>query len=127
MVCPQLQQLDHFMRLSREARSDIEWWFQFSTDWNGIAIVWERMQMRETATLTWDASRAGGVGRWFMLPWSGPITECHITVKELVPIVLATALWGKERQDQLVQVWCDNSAVVNIVNHGSSREKQSMH
>ena len=62
-----------------------------------------------------------------MLPWSGPITECHITVKELVPIVLATTLWGKEWQGQLVQMWCDNSVIVNIVNYGSSREKQSMH
>ena len=126
------KQLDHFVRLSSEARLDIGWWFQFSTDWNGIAIVRQRKQMRATATLILDVSRGWGCGaywgsKWFMLPWSGPITECHITVKELIPIVLATALWGKEWQGQLVQVWCDNSAVVNIVNRGSLREKQSMH
>ena len=62
-----------------------------------------------------------------MLPWTGPITECHITAKELVPIVAAAALWGKEWQGQTVQVWCDNAAVVSIVNHGSSRDKQAMH
>ena len=116
----------------RAAQQRIQIGYQFSTDWNGIATVRQRMQMRATATLTSDASRGWGCGaywgsKWFMLPWSGPITECHITVKELVPIVLATSLWGKEWQGQLVQVWCDNSAVVNIVNHRSSREKQSIH
>ena len=83
-------------------------------------------------TLTSDVSGGWGCGaywdsQWFMLPWTGPITECHLTAKELVPIVAAAALWGKEWQGQTVQVWCDNTAVVSIVNHGSSRDKQAMH
>ncbi len=51
----------------------------------------------------------------------------HITTKELVPIVLETALWGKEWQGQAVQIWCDNAAVVSVINQGSSRDKQAMH
>ena len=83
-------------------------------------------------TLTSDASGGWGCGaywdsQWFMLPWTGPITECHLTAKELVPIVAAAALWGKEWQGQTVQVWCDNTVVVSIVNHGLSRDKQAMH
>ena len=30
--------LDHFVRFSRDARSDVEWWYQFSTLWNGVSI-----------------------------------------------------------------------------------------
>ncbi len=29
------EHLDHYVHLNREARSDIEWWFQFSGKWNG--------------------------------------------------------------------------------------------
>ena len=32
--------------------------------------------------------------KWFQLWWPDAIQETHITVKELVPIVLAAAVWG---------------------------------
>ncbi len=35
-----VQQFDRIIRLNREARDDIEWWFQFSKEWNGTAMVW---------------------------------------------------------------------------------------
>ena len=41
--------------------------------------------------------------------------EC-ITIKELVPVVLAAAVWGKEWVGQTVQAHCDNAAVVEILN-----------
>lgn len=45
-----------------------------------------------------------------------PMQEAHITIKELVPIVLAVAVWGKEWHGLTVQARCDNSAVVAILN-----------
>ncbi len=124
-------QLEHFVRLNHEARFDIEWWYQFSSKWNGITILQERSN-NKMVSLTSDASGSWGCGaywdtKWFMFKWSGPVAECHITTKELVPIVMATALWGEEWRGQIVQVWCDNAAVVSIVNHGSTRDKQAMH
>ena len=62
-----------------------------------------------------------------MLPWVGPILRCHITVKELAPIVVAAALWCKSWRGKLVGVRCDNSAVVNIINQGTSRSPEAMH
>ena len=85
-----------------------------------------------TVTLTSDASGTWGCGayvgkHWFRLPWIGVILEAHITVKELVPIVIAALMWGQEWKGMLVQVRCDNAAVVAIVNSGSSRNSQAMH
>ena len=124
--------LEHFIRLNREARSDVEWWFQFSAEWNGVAMLRATQAAQATASVTSDASGGWGCGaywgsQWFMLPWEGPIKQCHITAKELVPIVVAAAVWGKGWQGQTVQVWCDNTAVVNIINRGSSRDKDAMH
>ncbi len=124
-------QLEHFVRLNQDARSDIEWWYQFSSKWNGITMLQERSN-NKLVSLTSDASGSWGCGaywgtKWFMLKWSGPVAECHITTKELVPIVMATALWGEKWRGQTVQVWCDNAAAVSIVNHGLTRDKQAMH
>lgn len=36
---------DHYLRFCREARSDIEWWFQLSARWNGISIMRTHRQL----------------------------------------------------------------------------------
>ena len=73
--------------------------------------------------LTSDASGGWGCGgfweqKWFQVAWEG--TECssptNIAVKELIPIVIAVALWGIEWQGRVVN-YCryDNQAVVVAV------------
>lgn len=51
----------------------------------------------------------------------------NITVKELLPIVMAAALWGAGWSGKTVRAECDNTAVVAIVNSGTSREPEAMH
>ena len=34
-----VEEPDHFIRLNNEAKSDIEWWFQFIRQWNGRAML----------------------------------------------------------------------------------------
>jgi len=53
--------------------------------------------------------------------------EAHITAKELLPIVLACALWGKQWQGQTIKCLCDNAAVVAIIRSGWSKHDLSMH
>ncbi len=53
--------------------------------------------------------------------------DTTLPLKELVPIVIAATVWGKQWHGQTVQVWCDNAAVVHIINHGSARDKDAMH
>jgi hypothetical protein len=129
-----VSKLDYFVRLSTEARSDIKWWFQFSDRWNGISMMHRSnyAYMQASVSLTSDASGRWGFGaysgpHWFMLKWAGPIVECHITAKEMVPIVVAAAIWGKSWRGKTIRAWCDNAAVVSTINHGSSRNQDTMH
>ncbi len=122
---------EHFVRLSREARSDIEWWWQFSTGWNGVKLLRGLAEV-PSITLESDASGWWGCGaywgsRWFQLPWAGQTEQWYITAKELVPIVIATVLWGREWRDRTVLARCDNTAVVSIIGKGSSRDREAMH
>ncbi len=80
------KKLDQLVRLNREARSDIEWWFQFSERWNGRGIMRENKETQASVSITSDASGSWGCGafcgsKWFMLQWAGPVKESHITVK----------------------------------------------
>ena len=83
-------------------------------------------------SLTTDASGSWGCGgfsgtQWFSLKWTSSAAPLHITVKELLPITMAAALWGPQWKGKTVQVWCDNEAVVAIINQGSSKDLDVMH
>ena len=126
----EVKHMDHYVQLNRDARSDIEWWAQFSSSWNGVAIMQDPATQQIEGSITSDASGGWGCGafsgeEWFMLRWS---KDRHITAKELVPIVIAAAIWGRSWEGKTIQAWCDNAAVViHIVNHGSSRNQEAMH
>ena len=124
--------LEHYVRLNHDARSDIEWWIQYSTIWNGISMMHFPDQSNPSFSLTSDASGNWGCGafsgsQWFMLPWTKETEPYHITAKELVPIVIAGAVWGRQWRGTTVLAHCDNMAVVHIVNQGSSRNRDAMH
>ena len=126
------KRLDHFVRLGKEARSDIEWWWRFCEGWNGVAVLPGPAEARATKTFASDASGSWGCGacwaeQWFQLQWHGGMQDAHITCKELVPIVVATAIWGRHWQNSTVQVLCDNEAVVTIVNKRTTKDTECMH
>ena len=122
--------LNYFIRLNAEAKSDIEWWFQFMNRWNGISML--PLPKLQSAPLVADASGNWGCGaywdqEWFQLKWSQMLAGAHISVKELTPIVLATAIWGKHWRCGKVQTFSDNTATVEAINSHSSRIKESGH
>jgi len=121
---------DYFIRLNIEARSDIEWWFQFIRHWNGRAMI--PPPLMQLLTLVSDASGTWGCGAylgcdWFQLPWKSSLRDAHISAKELTPIVVATAIWGKAWQGHTIQVFSDNSAAVAAINNCTSTLQDSAH
>jgi len=88
-----------------------------------------------------DASGSFGCGavysllqEWFQLPWSIHciqswlrLHESGIALKELLPIVLACAIWGRVWQFFQIIAHYDNEAVILIVNSGYSRVSHIMH
>jgi len=62
---------------------------------------------------------------WFSLPWVHVYSLLHITVKEMVPIILAALTWSHYWRGGQVMMYCDNSAVVTI--NKSNKEKFVMH
>ena len=126
------KRLDHHIRLNLSARSDIEWWWQFASPWNGISMLVTQLKENPAIVCTTDASGSWGCGAWygqycFQLQWVVPINSYNITVKELLPIVLAAAVWGSHWKGLTVKIRCDNAAVVAMINRGTSHEPEAMH
>ena len=126
--------MDHHVHLNAEARSDLAWWHEFVECWNWVSLMVALGIQEASATLTSDASGQWGCGafweeRWFQLPWND--TQCpqkaNIAVKELIPVVVATALWGRYWEGRVVLARCDNEAVVAVLNKRTSKVPEMMH
>ena len=128
------RELHHFIRLNKGFRSDLEWWSMFLSDWNGVSLLSTVVRKPPDVTITSDASGNWGggafssTGEWFQCSWPEEWKDVHITVKELVPIVIATTLWGCYWRGKTIQCRTDNAAVVAIINSGRSKHSNwAMH
>lgn len=128
----------HHIRLSSAIRSDILWWHSFVDGWNGVSLIPKPLFQR--SVLWSDASGSLGcgaicpsLGRWIQLLWDGREKALavgqadSITWMELLPIVLASAVWGPEWHGQSVLVYCDNTGAVAVANSGYSKAPRIMH
>ena len=120
-----------FVRLNVEARSDILWWHTFIEHWNGLSMMQQARKGNPDIILTSDASGSWGCGAfsdagWFQQCWSSNTCEYHITAKELIPIVIAMAVWGCSWTNKSILCRCDNEAVVSILNTGTSKDPTVM-
>ena len=118
-----VRQLHRHIRLNREARVDLEWWHQFGEDWNSVAMMWCMDRAKPGTVVTTDVSGAWGCGAWWESQWLqlrwdglGETARYGVTAKEMLPIVVDMAVWGKAWQGQSVLARCDNMAVVAIEN-----------
>ena len=110
-----------FIRLNIEAHSDILWWAQFITHWNGLSMMQKACCSNPDVILTSDASGSWGCGAfyadsWFQLQWPAA----------LLYSVIAAGIWGAQWANKFVLCRCDNEAVVHIINTGTSKDSTVM-
>lgn len=79
-----------------------------------------------------DASGSYGCGDysspyWFSLQWPSSWADSAISIKELVPVVVAAALWGRRWQGRHVRFHCDNTAVVAMLSKWSAGPVSAHH
>ena len=131
----------HHVRLSRPFRSDLQWWCMFMESWNGVSMIQQQHHGPAAVHIWTGASGHFGCGAfnphtqaWIQLQWPRTyasswlrLSEESIALKELLPIVLACAVWGGNWQGMSVTVHCDNLGVVALVNAGYSKVPQMMH
>ena len=65
-------------------------------------------------------------GRWLQERWSEAQLSMEITWKELYAIVMAVHTWGSLRLRKRILFHCDNHAVVDIWESGSTRASETI-
>ena len=121
----------HYVHLDAEAKADLLWWTHFLQHWNGTTFFMQ--PAIPTEHIFTDASGSIGAGgfwqpqRCFQLKWPGSWNETDIVVKELVPVVIAAALWGRRWYRAHVCFHIDNEAVVRIIQRQSGRSSIIQH
>ena len=119
-------------RLNLEARTELAWWDMLLENWPGISVHQFLMLRQPDHHLYTDAAGSWGCGawaepHWLQVPWSNQTPLTTIATKELLPIVLALAVWGRLWSGHLVLCHCDNTAVVSQVNHLHACDPQASH
>lgn len=84
-----------------------------------------------TVTLASDASGKWGCaacwGRtWFQVHWTSKSAAFGIAAKELIPIVIAAAIWGRQWHGRTVCCYCDNQSVVEMMRASASKIEEIM-
>ena len=120
----------HHVCLNKDFQSDIQWWVCFLPLWNGRSIL----PPRQVSHTCWsDASGSWGCGalnhtlHWFQLQWPESWQKYHIAAKEMVPVVIAVAVWGPTWSSAKVLAFFDNMAVVSALSAGSAWDPLLMH
>ena len=122
----------HPIRLNQGFRSDLAWWSLFLHRWNGITLMSALGIENPTFTVTSDASGSWGCGaysgnQWFQLQWDSGTASKSIAYLELVPILIAGLIWGRQWSGSYVRCRCDNQSVVDILHSRYSRDDDLMH
>ena len=119
----------HRIRLSKNAKQDLEIWLQFLQSFNGVTLYRDHLFLNPSIqNIFTDAAKSLGYGavfgnQWFSIPWPSTWwTEQNITLLELVPIVQALEAWGPILRNQCVRLNTDNQALSHIINSQTSKE-----
>jgi hypothetical protein len=122
----------HHIRIGASFRADLAWWKAFLREWNGITMMRMLDDQAPGRMLTSDTSGSWGCGvfqgsQWFQLQWNPNLLSKSIAVKEMLPILIAAAIWGKMWKGKLIICYCDNQSVVAVIKARYSRDDELMH
>ena len=124
---------DFWVRLDEGFRSDLWWWISFLELWNGKGRLSHPGEgYSHQVVMSTDASGNWGSGavwdnHWIQCAWEGDWLGVCIAAKELLPIVIACAVWGRQWRNGVVLNRFDNMSVVLLWESKKSRHPLIMH
>jgi hypothetical protein len=129
LILPTLRKQHHRFYVNSQFRKDLLWWRSFLVTFNGVSIIPHIAWTGPDTTISTDAclkSLGGWSGSSFfscMFPRDILKQELHISALELYAIIIALKLWADRCANTRIQVFCDNSASVSVINTGRTKDK----
>ena len=121
-----LSEQHHKMTLTQDMRMDILWWYTYIKEFNGVSFIID--PLNTTLTYAGDACKRGtgayhGSEYWSrLLPdqMCGDLPPIHL--KEFYVLLISIRLWGPRWSGQAVELYCDNTAVVEVCTKQKPRD-----
>ena len=121
-----------YYHVTLDCKADIRMWQYLLSHWNGVSFFLDNhITKAHDMCLFTDAAGSVGFGgffqnQWFNEVWSPELLsenndEMSIAFQELYPVVVAAMLWGHYWTRKRILFYCDNKAVVHIINKGRSK------
>jgi hypothetical protein len=125
------------VKLSAEARKDLKWWDRFLDHFNGIQMIIEedpfplelsQLLDRPYDVYAGDATPMAGGGFFGKQYWSRMLPRdlqdpsIPIHIKEFWILIVSSRLWGEDWTGRAVTLFCDNTAVVDTINHKKPKD-----
>ena len=111
------------IQLNDNFHRDLNWFNVFLLQYNGVTF-YDHQKPQHTVHL--DACLTGFGGQFANSVYTLPIPigykDYTIVHLEILNIVVALKLWGSEWTDKVIEVKCDNMAVVEVLRSGRARD-----
>ncbi len=119
------------LKISNNVAQDLKTWLSFLEQYNGVTIIRQREITQSNAiNLHSDASKLGYAAtyksHWLQGMWSDKWKGLNIAVLELYPILLTIQVFGQSMANSSVIFYCDNEAIVHVINKQTSKDKNIM-
>ena len=126
--------------LSQGCKQDISWWNRYLRRFNGVELLYKAdpllgltlEQLLDTGAQVncGDAQPAGGGSYYGTEYWSRPFPDwlCQesipIHIKEFWVVLVSAWLWGEKWTGKMVYIFCDNDAVVEVLDKERPKDLQ---
>ena len=109
--------------LTEEFHRDLQWFFIFLPKFNGVTYI-DKPEIPENRTLYIDACLTGLGGVWGQQVYVSPIIgkTLKIVHLEMLNVVVALRLWATDWAHSAVKLFCDNLAVVQVVQTSKTKD-----
>ena len=112
--------------LTEDFHKDLAWFLVFLPRFNGITYI-KKLEIPHNHTLHVDASLTGLGGVWNDEVYATPIFNVYqrslkIVHLEMLNLIIALKLWAAQWSHSIVKFYCDNAAVVQVVQTSKTRD-----
>ena len=118
----------HKMTITEEMRLDILWWYEYIRVFNGVSFIMDISKI--TKTYAGDACKVGGGGYHGQEYWSRMLPDHMlgdsppIHQKEFWILLISLRIWGPSWSGNTVEIYCDNTAVVEVCVNQKPRDPE---
>ena len=114
--------------LSDSFKKDLKWWLMFVQDYNGVSFIPAMGWAEPDVTFATDSCLEGCGGMCFKeyfhaaFPKSIMDQKLRIHHLEMLAVLGGVRIWGKYCVGMKVQIFCDNEAVVQVINSSKTKD-----